>query len=194
MYFKEVYWQVEWVTTSTVMWWRGNEAYAQNNQICTTCDFRNVMHKHCFSLIRRGFMDVAAVTWTFPPCGINKMSCLRLSIWLQAFLSRQQINAQSPLLTLIYSAKRWGKFTVHRGVGWHDEEGHVWRGGSRSVCRVHVLVLVEVVEIVERVVPVMPVQVDGVRLGRVGGFERARHQRHELPENADAAVPEGRLR
>lgn len=40
----------------------------------------------------------------------------------------------------------------------------------------------------------MSVQVDGVRLWKVSRFERAGDQRHELPEDADAAVPEGRLR
>lgn len=40
----------------------------------------------------------------------------------------------------------------------------------------------------------MPVQVDGVRLGDFGGGERAADLRHELSEDADAAVPEGGLR
>lgn len=61
--------------------------------------------------------------------------------------------------------------------------------------RVHVLVLVQVVvEIVERLVALVPAEVNGVGVGGVGGFEGAGHQRHELAEDADAAVPEGRLR
>lgn len=67
-------------------------------------------------------------------------------------------------------------------------------GGARSVCWVHILVLVEiVVEVVERLQSLLPVQLDGVGLRDVGGFERAGDQRHELSEDADAAVPEGRL-
>lgn len=64
------------------------------------------------------------------------------------------------------------------------------------MCRVHILVLIEivVVEVVERLVTLVAVQVDGVGLGRVAGFEGAGDQRHELTEYADAAVPEGRLR
>lgn len=69
--------------------------------------------------------------------------------------------------------------------------------GPHSVRRVHILILVLVdivVEIMERLVTLVPVQVDGVWLRDVGGFERAGHLGHELTEDADAAVPEGRLR
>lgn len=60
---------------------------------------------------------------------------------------------------------------------------------------VHVLVLVQVVvEVVERLVTLVSVEVYGVGLGHVDGSERAGHQRHELAEDADAAVPEGLLR
>lgn len=61
--------------------------------------------------------------------------------------------------------------------------------------RVHVLVLVLVlVEIVVEVVETLvPVQLDGAGLRSVSGLERAGDQRHELPEDADAAVPEGGL-
>lgn len=63
-----------------------------------------------------------------------------------------------------------------------------------SVRWIHVLVLVEiVVQIVQSLVALMPVEVDGVGLGQVAGFEGAGHQRHELAENADTAVPEGGL-
>lgn len=63
------------------------------------------------------------------------------------------------------------------------------------MCRVHVLVLVEIiVEVVERLQTLVSVQVDGVRLWDISRFEGAGDQRHELPEDADAAVPEGRLR
>lgn len=63
------------------------------------------------------------------------------------------------------------------------------------MCWVHVLVLVEiVVEVVERLQTLVSVQVDGVGLRSIGGFEGAGDQRHELPEDADAAVPEGGLR
>lgn len=58
---------------------------------------------------------------------------------------------------------------------------------------VHVLVDI-VVKIVERVVALVPVHLNGVGLGHVGWLESAGNQRHELAENADAAVPEGRLR
>lgn len=44
------------------------------------------------------------------------------------------------------------------------------------MCRVHILVLVEiVVEIMQRLVALVPVQVNAVQLGCVGGFERTRH-------------------
>lgn len=39
----------------------------------------------------------------------------------------------------------------------------------------------------------MSVQVNGVGLGNISRFEGAGDQRHELPEDADAAVPEGGL-
>lgn len=63
------------------------------------------------------------------------------------------------------------------------------------MCWVHILVLVEIiVEIVERLQTLVSVQVDGVGLGDISGLKRAGDQRHELSEDADAAVPEGRLR
>lgn len=59
---------------------------------------------------------------------------------------------------------------------------------------IHVLVLVDiVVQVVQRLVALMPVEVDGVGLWQVAGFKSAGHQRHELAENADAAMPEGGL-
>ena len=39
----------------------------------------------------------------------------------------------------------------------------------------------------------VPVEVDGVGLRHVDGVEGAGHRGHELAEDADAAVPEGRL-
>lgn len=62
--------------------------------------------------------------------------------------------------------------------------------------RVHVLVLIEiVVEVVQRLVAlVVPVQVHGVELRRLRRLKGAGHQRHELAEDADAAVPEHGLR
>ncbi|MEQ2227175.1 hypothetical protein ILYODFUR_035073 [Ilyodon furcidens] len=60
---------------------------------------------------------------------------------------------------------------------------------------VHILVLVQiVVKVVERLVALVPVEVYGVGLWYVSGFKSAGHQRHELAEDADAAVPEGPLR
>lgn len=65
---------------------------------------------------------------------------------------------------------------------------------TASMRWVYILVLVQiVVEVVERLVALVPVEVYGVGLGCVGGFKRAGHQRHELTEDADAAVPEGPL-
>lgn len=62
--------------------------------------------------------------------------------------------------------------------------------------RVHVLVLVDiVVEVVQRLVALLlPVLVHGVQLRRLRRLEGAGHQRHELAEDADAAVPEHGLR
>lgn len=64
--------------------------------------------------------------------------------------------------------------------------------------RVDVMVLVEVVvEVVQHllVTLVLPVQAHaGVQLRRLRRLERAGHQRHELAEDADAAVPEHGLR
>lgn len=65
---------------------------------------------------------------------------------------------------------------------------------TASMRWVYILVLVQiVVEVVERLVALVPVEVYGVGLGCVSGFKRAGHQRHELAEDADAAMPEGPL-
>lgn len=57
------------------------------------------------------------------------------------------------------------------------------------------MVLVEiVVYIVERMLALMTVQVNGVRIGDVGGLKCAGHLGHELTEYADTVVPKGRLR
>lgn len=67
-----------------------------------------------------------------------------------------------------------------------------------SARRVHLPVAVILVELVVQlleslVVAMVTVHVNVVRLGYVDRLERAGHERHELTEDADTAMPEGGL-